>query len=148
MRAVGLVITLVTVVTFASVVYSAYSVASGVVSLGQKGSQAIQVGSSLHGSSATIDINATLSNSGLLPLSLSASCSGLRAGISCSQASLTILPHQQGTLRFQVFIANATQFVANPSGLHVNGTIRAELVPFASLSVTVDIGQLLAPGGK
>ena len=146
LRAVALAITLVSVVTFAAVGYSAYADVSSVLNVSQTGSPAISARTVTQGDTATVYVNVTISNEGLLPLEVAISCQG-GAGIACVTGSVTVPPGQRGTLTFQMTIEGASQFSSNPSALHINGTIRAELVPFAALSASLDLGSLFTPGG-
>lgn len=147
LRAVALAITVVSVVTFVAVGYSAYSDVSGVQNVSQSGSHAVTARTVTQGNSATVYINATIANGGLLPLMVSLSCQGSQPGVSCTTGSVTVSPGENGTLRFQMTVANVSQFGSNLSGLHVNGTLMGELIPFASISVTFDLGSLLGSGG-
>lgn len=146
LRAVALAITVVSIVTFVAVGYSAYSDVSGVISVSRSGSSAVTAKTVTSGNSATLYLNASIANGGLLPLKVSLSCQS-QPNITCTPGSLTLAPGQSGVLKFQLTIANATQFGSNPSSLHINGTLIAELVPFATLTVGVDLGSLLSGGG-
>ncbi len=146
LRAVALVITLVSVVSFSALGYSAYSVASGLLGNLQQGSSSVTVREVQNGSSATLYVNANVHNSGLFPLRLSESCSSLQKGITCPPASVTVSPGESAQLSFQVRVDNASSLHSGPAGLHVNSTIGAEIVPWASLNVTVDLSQFLNRG--
>ncbi len=146
LRAVALVITLVSVVSFSALGYSAYSVASGLLGSLQQGSSSVTVKEVQNGSSATLYVNATVLNSGLFPLRLSASCNPAQSGITCSPASVTVSPGGSGQLRFQVRVDNTSSLQGGAVGLHVNSTIGAEIVPWASLNVTLDLSQFLNRG--
>jgi len=147
MRAVALAITLVSVVTFAAVGYSAYSDFNGFISNFRTGSTGISARTVAQGQAATLYVNATVPNDGLFPLSVSISCTAPPAGVTCTSSSLTIPPSTSGVLRFQISIANVTE-LQNAAGLHLNGTAVAGLVPFASISITVDLGSFLTGGGS
>jgi hypothetical protein len=147
LRAVALAITLVSVVTFSSVLYSAYADFNGIVNNVQTGSHNITVTPVTSGNSATLYVNATIPNDGLFPLTVSITCSSVQPGITCNQASITVPPKLAGELKFQVAVADVSELQNGLSGLHVNGTITAELVPFASISATIDVGSFLRQGG-
>ena len=146
LRAVALAITLVSVVTFSAVLYSAYADFNGIVNNVQSGSHNIIVTPVTSGDSATLYVNATIPNDGLLPLQVSIACTSTQPGVTCNQASMTVPPKLTGQLKFQVSVADISQLQNGLSGLQVNGTITAELVPFASISATIDVGSFLRQG--
>ncbi len=147
MRAVSLAITLVSIVTFATVAYSAYSDYSGVIDISRAGTAAVTSKTVVQGTSATVYLNATIPNKGLLPIQVSIACSQNQSGITCLTANMTIGPGQVETVHFQMTIANFASLQSNPGGFHVNGTLKVELVPFASISASIDIGTLVHQGG-
>jgi len=146
LRAVALAITLVSVVTSAAVVYSAYADVSNVLTVSQKGSPAITAVTLVRGNSATVFVNASISNGGLLPLEVSLSCQALQPNVTCTPGSVSVAPGRSAVLKFQMTVADVTQ-ISSATGLHVNGTLKASLVPFASLSVSTDFGSLYTAGG-
>lgn len=148
LRAVALVITLVSLVTFSTVGYSAYVDVSNVINTVGGGSptSAITANTVVQGSAATVYLNVTLANKGLYPISLSLTCLPPGAsGITCTSPSIRVLPGQSQTLHFVMTVRNYPQFVAG--GSHVDGQVVVALEPFASISVTVNLGTLVARGG-
>lgn len=149
LRAVALVITLVVVVSFATIGYTVYADVSNVVSTIGGGSQTSLVASKtvVQGSAAVDYLNVTLANKGLYPIALSLSClSPAESGITCTSPSITVLPGQSQTLQFMMTVQNYSQIAAG--GLHVDGQVVVALEPFASIAVAVDIGNLTARGGS
>jgi hypothetical protein len=148
LRAVGLVITLVALVTFSTVEYTAYAEVSNVINTvgGGPPTSAISAKTVVQGSAATVYLNVTLANKGLYPITLSLAClppSG--SGIACTSPSISVLPGQSQTLHFVMTVENYLQSAAG--GLHVDGQVKVTLGPFASIAVTVDLGTLAAHGG-
>ena len=144
----ALVITLVSIVTFSTVGYSAYAEVSYVLNTvnGGQPTSAVTAKTVVQGSTATVYLNATLANRGLYPITISLAClPAEESGIACTSPSITILPGQSQALRFVMTIENYSQSAAGV--LHVNGQVDVALVPFASVSVAVDLGTLIARGG-
>jgi hypothetical protein len=148
LRAVALVITLVSVVTLFTVGYTAYVDASNVLNTVSGGSQtsAIAAKTVVQGLTAIVYMNVTLANSGLYPVVLSLVClpsSG--SGIICTSPSITVLPGQSQTLHFMMTVENYSQTLAR--GLHVDGQVKVAMEPFVSINLAVDLGTLIAGGG-
>jgi hypothetical protein len=146
LRAVALAITLVSVVTFAAVGYSAYMDISSILNVSKQGSPAITARTVVQGNSATVYVNATISNGGLFPLSVSLSCKSSQPDVTCTPGSISVAPGQNATLKFQMTVADVSQ-ISSSSPLQVNGTLEASLVPFASVSVGFNLGSLYNGGG-
>ena len=147
LRATGLAITLVSLATFSTVVYSAYSDAQAVFAALHAGS-AVSASESVQGSTALIHLNVSIQNKGLYPITLAMSCSpGRESGITCNSPNVTVSPGRDQTLRFLITVANYTRFQGNSGGLHLNGTVAVALVPFASIVSKVDFGSFLSQGG-
>ncbi len=147
LRAVALVITVVSLVTLCTVGYSAYADASNIVNTVGGGSptSAIATRIVIEGSAATVYLNVTLANKGYYPISLSLTClpqSG--SGISCTSPSIRVLPGQSQTLHFVMMVGNYPQFVAE--GMHADGQVVVTLEPFASVTVAVNLGTLVTRG--
>ncbi|MGD0396955.1 MAG: hypothetical protein ABSB26_08655 [Nitrososphaerales archaeon] len=147
LRAVALVITLVSIVTLTTVGYSAYADVSNVINTVGGGSPATTITSEtvVQGSAATVYLNVTLANRGLYPVSLSLTClppGG--SGIACTSPSIIFLPGQSQTLQFVMTVENYSQFVAGK--MRVDGQVIVTLEPFASITVAVDLGTLVARG--
>jgi hypothetical protein len=148
LRAVALVITLVSLVTFSTVGYTAYADVSDVLNTvgGGAPTSAITAKTIVQGSAATVYLNVTLANKGLYPIILSLTClSPEESGITCTSPSIKVLPGQSQTLHFVMTVENYIQSAAG--GLHVDGRVEVALEPFASIAVAVDLGSLIAQGG-
>ena len=143
----ALVIILVSLVTLSTVGYSAYADVSNVVNtIGGSQTSTITAKTVIQGSAATVYLNVTLANKGLYPIVLSLAClppSG--SGITCTSPSIMVLPGQSQTLHFVMTVENYPQFVAG--GKHIDGQVVVTLEPFASITVAVDLGTLVAQGG-
>jgi len=146
MRAVSLVIVLVTVVTLFAVVYSAYEDASALTSV-KSGSSAASSKTVVIGNDAEFFLNITLANAGILPFQAQVTCSAVQPSVSCTPASLTVNPGTSGTLHFEMTVNNYAQLENSTGGLNVNGTMTFGLVPFASLSVALNFGSFISHGG-
>jgi len=147
LRAVGLTITLVTIVTFAALGYSAYQDVQGVFSAfgGSTSHPAVTGRTVYQQGGAVLHLNVTLRNNGLFPLALSLSCAnGTGTAISCSSSSANIAPGETKTLHFSMTVANVTQ--STTSNVHVQGVFSAGLEPFVSISASVDLGSFLGGG--
>ena len=148
LRAVALVITLVVVVSFATIGYTVYADVSNVVSTvgGGAPTSLVVAKTVVQGSATVVYLNVTLANRGLYPIALSLSClPPVESGITCTSPSITVLPGQSQTLQFMMAVQNYSQIAAG--GLHVDGQVVIALEPFASVSVAVDIGNLTTRGG-
>ncbi len=148
LRTVTLVIILVVLVTLSTVGYSAYADVSNVVNTVGGGSQTstITAKTVVQDSTATVYLNVTLANKGLYPIALSLTCLPPGGnGITCTSPSITVLPRQSQTLHFVMTVENYTRFVAE--GMHVDGQVVVTLEPFASITVAVNLGTLVARGG-
>jgi hypothetical protein len=135
-------------VTFTTVGYSVYAAVSNVTDTlgGNSPTPAITAKIVVRGSVATVYLNVTLVNNGFYPIVLSLACphQGV-SGISCSSPTITVLPGQTRALDFTMTVKNYTQSASE--GLHVDGQMNVALEPFASITLTVDLGTLLARGG-
>jgi hypothetical protein len=147
LRSVALVITLVSIVTLSTFGYSAYADVSNVISIvgGGLPTASITAETVVQGSAATVYLNVTLANKGLYPISLSLTClppGGSR--ITCNSPSIMFLPGQSRTLHFVMTVENYSQIIAG--NIHVDGQVVVALEPFASITVAVDLGNLVARG--
>ncbi len=111
------------------------------------GTSAVTAKTVLQGSSATVFLNVTVPNRGLLPLQASITCYPNQTDVSCVPANMTIGPGQVGTLHFRMTVSNYAQLEENPGGLRANGTLSFVLVPFAGISVSVNLGSMVHQGG-
>jgi hypothetical protein len=150
LRAVGLAITLVSIVTFSTLGYTIFADVQGFVGSLQSGSgPAISGSAVLQGSTLLLDLNATVQNQGLYPLSITLSCSSAQQeGATCTTAQATIPPGQTSTLVFRMAIPNGTEYTSGAKQLHINGSATLALEPFASVTITKDFGTLFRPGGS
>ncbi len=140
LRAATLAITLVSIVTFSTVLYSAYAEVQGVMGvLGQNsGNGVISTRTTTQNESATLYVNATLPNRGLYPLRVALSCSPAQStNVTCQPGVVTIAPGSTGTLRFSLTSPNLSRI-----GAAVPANFSVELEPFASISVSVDLSSL------
>ena len=147
LRAVGLAITLVSIVTFSTFAFSAFADFQGFVGSIQSGSGSAVSGTAvLQGSTLLLDLNATVQNQGLYPLSITLSCSSVQTeGATCTTAHATILPGQSSTLYFRMAVPNGTEYVSGAKQLHINGSATLALEPFASVTISKDFGTLFKP---
>ena len=146
LRLVTAAIALVVLFAVAGVAYSAYEDYSAVkpyISNPQHpaGTATIQ------GSTGTITFNVTIPNRGLFDLNVTVACDSPPAGVACQRASVSVPPGQEGRLVFTLTIADVQQFAAQPDHV-INGTVSLGLVPFATLTATVDFGGIIQPGGR
>lgn len=150
LRAVGLVITLVTLVTFSTIAYSAVVDYQNVVSELRSGSAGGVVSGSekLQGTTLILLLNVTAQNKGMYPVSVALACSPVQqSGATCTPANATIRPGGESTVRFQMRVPDGGQYVTGSSKLHINGTLTVGLEPFATLSFVEDFGSLFSLGG-
>ena len=147
MRAVSLAILLVTGVTFFALVYSAYQDYGSLTSVSTNGPSTSSSKTVVNGNNAQFFLNVTVSNKGLLPFRADLSCPPGQPHVTCTPTSVNLDPGKNGTLHFVIAVSNYTQVLTSPGGLHMNGTIRFELVPFASLSLNLDFGSFVSRGG-
>ena len=150
LRAVGLAITLVSIVTFTTFAYSGVADFQGFFSSLQSGSGSALSGSAvLQGTTLLLELNATVTNEGLFPLAISLSCSSTQTeGATCTNAQATILPGQTSTLLFRMAVPNGTEYTSGARQLHINGSATLALEPFASVNITKDFGTFFRPGGS
>jgi hypothetical protein len=151
LRAVGLAITLVSIVTFSTLGYTIFADVQGFVGTLQSGPGSALSGSAvLQGSILLLDLNATVQNQGLYPLSITLSCPSTQQqeGATCTTAHATIPPGQTSTLVFRMAIPNGTVYTSGAKQLHINVSAAFALEPFASITVTKDLGTLFRPGGS
>jgi hypothetical protein len=139
------VITVVSLVAFSSIAYSAWADINGVIGTVGQGprSPAVAAETVTRGNSITLYLNVTVSNKGLYPLTIGLTCQpSSTTKLMCQQASVIIPPAGQSTLHFSMTVLNASQ----PS-IQANGTLSVTLQPFASVYVGVNLGSMLNQGG-
>lgn len=143
LRAVSLVITLVSFVTFSSIGYSVYEDYAGVVSVLNQGpsSGGIYTRAVSQGDNVTIFVNMTLPNRGLYPLTVGFSCLPTTSTmLSCTGGNVTIPAGGVGTLRFRGSVGNLTSALAAPD---FRGKISLRMATFASLQIGIDLGSII-----
>jgi hypothetical protein len=141
LRAVSLVILLVSVVAFSTIVYSAYVDYNGVVgAVGtSQATPAVSVKTVVEGTTTSVYLNITLPNDGLYDIRIGLSClTNTSSDVTCSDASVVIPPGEEQTLRFTMTAENQQGVL--PSG--VKGNLSLSLVPFASLNLVVNLSSL------
>ena len=146
LRGVTVTIAVIVILVVAAVAYSAYEDYSAVrpyISDPQHPAGS----SSLQGTTGIITFNVTIPNRGLLALNVTVSCDSPPAGVSCQRASVEVAPGQQKVLLFTMSVANVQQFAAQPNHV-INGTVSIGLVPFTTLSATVNFGGIIQSGGS
>jgi hypothetical protein len=142
-RAVSLAIFLVTAVTLAAIAWSAYQDYGSLTSVSKDGTSTASSKTVMTGNTARFFLNVSVSNKGLLPFRAELSCPYYQLHVTCTPTSVNLSPGKSGTLHFVIAVDNYTELLSGNGGLHMNGTISFALVPFASLSVNVDLGSLV-----
>jgi len=139
LRAVALVVTLISVLTFGGLVYSVYQDVSPFVSRSTS-----QPAISVLATSSGLSVNVTFRNSGLYPIAIGAACSSSTVvqGVSCTKANATILPGQTQTVEFSITSASSITALSN-----VTATVQLTLEPLASVSVVFSPSALLEGSG-
>ena len=144
-RVISISITLILVLVFGTVFYSAYQDWNAVKSeLSGPSPQATRQ-AVMQGQSEIVSINITVPNRGLYPLNVTVSCAQ-QTNIVCSPALVNIPAGEQGMLRFRMTVVDLAQF-ASSSNHRINGTVMIHMVPFASLGIGVDLGGFVHQGG-
>ena len=142
LRAVSIIISLVSIVAFSTLAYSVYADYEGVVNVfGGHGGSPVASETVVNGSDVTQMLNFTVPNKGLYPITVSLSCSGaVTAKVTCDNATATVPPGGSGVLAFAITLHNATSGGASlPS---VPGTLALSISPFATLRLSFDFASL------
>lgn len=145
LRAVSLAITLVSLVTFSTVIYSAYQDVEGLA--GRVSGAGVSVGSSFSGGNMTIVVNATVPNGGLYPLTFGVVLSATADGQVISQSSSSPLTVQPGGVKRATFSESVSFLGVKDAGLLrkilLNGTsvvlsanVTAGLPPFSQIGIS------------
>ena len=145
LRTVTVAIILVVVFVVAGVGYSAYEDFSAVrpyISNPQHPAGT----ASLQGTTGVVTFNVTIPNRGLFALNVTVSCDSPPAGVTCQRASVSVPPGEEQTLVFVMTVTNVQEYVAQPNNA-INGTVSIGLVPFVTLSATVNFGGVFQSGG-
>jgi hypothetical protein len=154
LRAVSLAITLVSIVTFSTVIYSAYQDAEGLVGSGT--GAGISVGNTLSGGNMTIVVNATVLNRGLYPISFGVLFSARADGELLSQSSSSPVSVQPGGVSRATFSTTISflsvkdtnllrKILLNGSSVVLSANVTAGLVPFARMGISSNQSIEFAP---
>jgi len=149
LRAVSLAITLVSLVTFTTIVYSAYTDVSGVFSsLGSSSSQGSAVHFVVTGNTAELELNYSIQNSGLYPITVALSCQpDASVPVSCANVSVSIPEGSKQVVGFALTVSDLAKLQSQVSAgktLRLNATASVSLQPFATLSANFDLGSVLS----
>jgi len=147
LRAVTIAITVIVILVVGTVAYSAYEDYTAVRAELAGGSNQAVGRAVLNGDSEAISINITIPNNGLYTLNVTLSCTYPTSNVVCTPAHVSVPAGGQGVLRFEMNVADLTQFES--SAVHsVNGTVAIAMPPFASVSVQTDFGGFVKTGGS
>ncbi|MCL5671997.1 MAG: hypothetical protein JRM97_07875 [Nitrososphaerota archaeon] len=145
LRGVSVAVALAVILVVGTVAYSAYQDYTAVKAELGSGPGGAVGSATLQGSAEVVSINITIPNKGLYTLNVTVSCA-LTPGVTCQPAQVSVPPGGEGVLHFRMTVANLSQFLAVP-GQRVDGTVAIGLVPFAGLTIGVDLGSFVkAPG--
>ncbi len=146
LRAVTIAIALIVIIVIGTVAYSADEDVTAVRSELAGGSHQAVEAIVLQGSGEIVSINITVPNRGLYTLNLTVTCQYPTSNAVCQTAKVSILPGQEGVLRFKMVVADIAQFNSS-SDRTINGTVTADMPPFVTLSVKTDFGSFVTGGG-
>jgi hypothetical protein len=148
LKAISIVITLISIAAFSTIAYSAYADFAGVFRIMGQGGASPNMSNSavVQGNSIVVHLNVTIPNDGMYPLTVGLSClpSNGTVLVTCPAASVTIPPGGEGTLHFTMNIQSPS--LADLSGLHTEGNLSLSIEPFASISVIIGLGSVQAQG--
>ena len=142
LRTVSIIITLVLFAVLGTVIYSAYSEYN--IAMNEfKGGQGITSTTSMQGVSEVAIVNVTVPNKGWYDLNVTVSCPGLPAGSGayCERGSVTVSPGGEDVLTFHVVVQDLSVFLGG--NREINATVSITMVPFASLSFGINLGNYL-----
>jgi hypothetical protein len=146
LRGVSIAITVLSIVIFATIAYSAYEDSVGILGIFGAGSQtpAITARAVYQGSTAVVSVNITLHNNGLYPLDISISCVQTPGGLNatCNQPGTTIAMSQTETLHFTMMVTGVSP-QTGAGGRPIDADVNVTLDPFVSLEVTANLGGLV-----
>ncbi|MDG6916164.1 MAG: hypothetical protein JRM85_01040 [Nitrososphaerota archaeon] len=144
LRGVSAVVALMVILVVGTVAYSAYQDYTAVKA--ELGAGEAVGSAALQGSAEVVSINITVPNRGIYTLNVTVSCAPT-PGVACQPAQVSVPPGGEGVLHFRMTVADVSQFLATP-GQRIDGTVAIRLVPFAALTIGVDLGAFVkAPGG-
>ena len=146
LRGVSAAVAIAVMLVLGTVAYSAYQDYTGVRAELAPGSGGAVGSATLQGSAEVVSINITVPNRGVYTLNVTVSCSPT-PGVTCQSAHVSVPPGGEGVLHFRMTVSDVTQFLATSQ--RINGTVAMDLVPFAGLTVGVDLGGFVkAPGAS
>ena len=132
-------------VAFSTLLYSVYEDYNGALGAVTPSSRAVASKVTVSGASATLQLNVTVPNAGLYPIGVSLYCArSLPAGTSCTGASVTVPPGGNRTL--VVSLTAPLDGGSAPDLTGVKGNLTISLIPFASMTIGMDLGSLV--GGR
>jgi hypothetical protein len=151
LRSASLVITLLSVLVFSTIAYSAYADANGVLKVFGAGSSSstapVSVTSTTQGNTTDLTFNVTLQNNGLYPIEVSGSCASTPGGLNatCNMPTTTIGPGQSTSFQFTLGVVGlSVQGAAGNEPLYVD--FKVALEPFVSVSVTANLSSFIGGG--
>jgi hypothetical protein len=148
LRAVSLVITLISILTFVTLAYSGYEDVAPLVQGASGGPPPIAVSPpQSNGQTSTIFVNVTLHNGGLYPIGVSIACSSQTNGTSCSDVAASVVPGQTQVIHFSVTTQNSN-LGQGGSFPNIIVSVQLSLVPFLTLSVTINPAALAGGGSS
>lgn len=145
LRGVTITISVIVIIVIGSVAYSAYEDYQGIRTELVPGSNQAKGVAMVQGSSEVVSINITVPNNGLYVLNVTVTCDSKNPNVVCSPSQVVLPGGQQGVLRFKMTVLNIQQFAASPDH-RINGTVAIKMVPFAGLSLGVDLGGFVKTG--
>jgi len=142
-RGFSIALAVIIVLAFGTVFYSAYVDYRG-ISDDVSNPAYHSVVRTMDGDSESVAVNLTVPNHGLYTLQVSVSCPepNVEAGVSCEQSSVTVPAGQTRTLEFRITVADLSKF-ENSLSQQINGSVSIEIMPFASVSLSYDLGGLV-----
>jgi len=154
LRAVAIIITVISLITFSTIGYSIYREYQSLSAPGSLG--AINASAVVKGTSVVFSVNGKIPNSGLYPIDLSFSVSAESQGeviARSASAGVRLMPGEQKpvnlTSRIDLFslsnVTNPQRFLLNQSTISLLTTLHAGLEPFASISIGVPSNVTLPP---
>lgn len=151
LRAVSLMITLVSVVTFGTMIYSTYADASATfAALSGPSHRGFGVQTRVSGNTAQVALNFSLPNRGLYPLGVRFSCAPAQGlPVACQPVEVSVQPGATKAVQLVVSVSDLAKLqsiTAAGSLIHLNATASVSLEPFAAVSLTFDLGSALSGG--
>ena len=148
LRATGLAITLVTLVTVSTFAYSFGAEFDYLRSTlgGGAASPGIHVQVGFAGSTLTVGINVSMKNAGLYPLTIGLSCINPAViNATCSSSNVDIMPGRSGSAKFTIVVHGVPSLTAALS-LRLDAKVHVEMQPFGAGDAVFDVGSLIQRG--